>query len=674
MKTVLAVGLFAAGTALTSGQMASAMTITSSSDEGAICQDMFARLDRKERGLQFAQAETNEQKQSTEATEDELATELSALLQACSYDGKAFKVDPRELAAAASAGGDVAVQTIMRFTGLPQNFKVMEGDVPNAAAIIVMGADGVPERVIAYNQGFMEQVRSATENNDWASISIMAHEIGHHLSGHTLMPGGSQPPIELEADKFSGFVLFKMGAGLADAQKAIATLVPEEDGPTHPGRPKRLAAIESGWSESCEQQGGSGCGSGVAVSRVEPSAPADPVEQPGPSAPAPGEPPAASETPATSAPAPVEQDVAGLSREEIEQRLIELMNKLSEPGADVETIARQIEVLNAAAEAKNAVKAPSVAATPKMPDIPKATDIPMPGERKPESEVVIGSLDRMPRLEPSATPSKFDRFVYDEVGVFDREAKEKLAKLAFDYAAAANVEIVTIIAKDLQGRSADQFALDAMRQLRVGKLDVGNGAVLVAAPDAKQVGVALGAGLLVEYDDVEPLRGYLQSYLELLDGGARQTAASDLVADASYRIMRDTQAWEWTVRYQSLDEMIAAAARYRNELDATGAAYDPKKDPTWRKLARITATVVTKSPSKDDKMLDINEVKERGVGPAMHVRTQDGKNAVLYVNASVPALMPVTLDEGRTYSFVVRDSFLAADTPQFDLISYDLLD
>ena len=28
----------------------------------------------------------------------------------------------------------------------------------------------------------------------------VAHEIGHHLQGHTIQRGGSRPPIELEAD------------------------------------------------------------------------------------------------------------------------------------------------------------------------------------------------------------------------------------------------------------------------------------------------------------------------------------------------------------------------------------------------------------------------------------------------------------------------------------------
>src|SRR5690606_38394645 len=72
--------------------------------------------------------------------------------------------------------------------------------------------------------------------------------------------GGSQPPTELEADKFSGFVLYKMGASLDDAQLALGKLVAEgPDGRTHPGRGKRMAAIAEGWKQACEQQGHAEC-------------------------------------------------------------------------------------------------------------------------------------------------------------------------------------------------------------------------------------------------------------------------------------------------------------------------------------------------------------------------------------------------------------------------------
>ncbi|WP_312795364.1 TPM domain-containing protein [Tianweitania sp.] len=562
-----------------------------------------------------AQSEPQDQKPD----EAELATQLSAMLQACSYDGKAVQVDPRSLREGGEPAGSEAVETIMRFTGLPQNFRIMESEVPNAAAMIVLGPDGVPQRVIAYNKRFMEQVRDATQNNDWSPLSIMAHEIGHHLSGHTLVPGGSQPPIELEADKFSGFVLYKMGAALNDAQKAVATLVPDADGPTHPGRAKRMSAVKAGWLDSCEQQDGD-CKSGAPVATATTS-------------------------------------------------------KLKTEGslAQVEPAPAQSAPASAPQQPQRAmidgVSAP-------MPKIPGPADIIMPDESKRIQQADAKrtvQIDRLPKLDAGATPGKFDRFIYDEVGIFSPTIRDRLSKLAYDFAAAANVEIVTIVAKDLQGRTADQYALEAMRQLRVGKLEVGNGAVLVIAPEAKQTGVALGGGLLLLYDDVEPVQKYLQAYLDLVSGGAKPQVASTTLAEANYRIMRNTKDLEWSIRYNSLDEMQAASERMIRENSAPNAPSNPA-NTTSHKLLRLEGTIISKAPAMDDPGLGINEPKTRHVGPAMHVRTTDGRDAVLYVNDNVPALMPSGLEEGKRYSFVARDSVLKGNVPQLDLISYDLLD
>ena len=114
------------------------------------------------------------------------------------------------------------VDHIMRFTGLPPNFVVGEAQVPNAVATILLDDRKVPQRVIAFNPRFIDAVGRATNSTTWAPMSIMAHEIGHHLSGHTMVPGGSQPPTELEADKFSGFVLYKMGASRDDTSEDIS--------------------------------------------------------------------------------------------------------------------------------------------------------------------------------------------------------------------------------------------------------------------------------------------------------------------------------------------------------------------------------------------------------------------------------------------------------------------
>lgn len=112
----------------------------------------------------------------------------------CNYDGEPFdlKVYTFESDAAAVA----AVDRILDPLGLVRNFDVRAADVSNAAAVI----DG-ETRYLLYNQEFIRRVKAVTRT-DWAAISIMAHEIGHHLNGHTLVPGGSRPPHGVRGRQF----------------------------------------------------------------------------------------------------------------------------------------------------------------------------------------------------------------------------------------------------------------------------------------------------------------------------------------------------------------------------------------------------------------------------------------------------------------------------------------
>jgi hypothetical protein len=59
-----------------------------------------------------------------------------------------------------------------------------------------------PNRIIIYNQSFMSKIANNT-GTDWAGISILAHEIGHHLMQHTLGVGGGRSDQELAADQIT---------------------------------------------------------------------------------------------------------------------------------------------------------------------------------------------------------------------------------------------------------------------------------------------------------------------------------------------------------------------------------------------------------------------------------------------------------------------------------------
>jgi hypothetical protein len=133
---------------------------------------------------------------------------------------------------------------IMDVVGLRPNFEIRAGNVPSAAAIISKG-----KRYIIYNPTFLEKIKSSVKT-DWGGIAIIAHEVGHHLNGHTLTRGGSKPETELEADEFVGFVLRKMGATLPQAKVGIYVISSEKGSKTHPPRSERLASVEVGWRQA----------------------------------------------------------------------------------------------------------------------------------------------------------------------------------------------------------------------------------------------------------------------------------------------------------------------------------------------------------------------------------------------------------------------------------------
>ena len=155
------------------------------------------------------------------------------------------QVPATDLPASQAAG---IIREITEAVGLQPRFELRATtQVDNAAAVVYGG-----RRYLLYNPAFLAAVNRAG-HTDWAGISILAHEMGHHLNGHTLRAGGSQPEDELEADEFSGFVLRRLGASLAQAQAAMAAVSPEAGSATHPGRAPRLAAISRGWGRATAQ-------------------------------------------------------------------------------------------------------------------------------------------------------------------------------------------------------------------------------------------------------------------------------------------------------------------------------------------------------------------------------------------------------------------------------------
>jgi hypothetical protein len=134
------------------------------------------------------------------------------------------------------------VRAILDSVNWKRNFTLQEQNgINNAYATIVQG-----KRFIIYDNRFLTALDQYS-NTKWASISVLAHEIGHHYENHLISGSGSTPAKELEADYFSGYALAKIGASLGDATAAMQRIAPVQGNASHPGRAARIDAIQKGW-------------------------------------------------------------------------------------------------------------------------------------------------------------------------------------------------------------------------------------------------------------------------------------------------------------------------------------------------------------------------------------------------------------------------------------------
>lgn len=174
--------------------------------------------------------------------------------QGCNYDGEPHCFDEECNVFGFSSTGEAeqVVNTILAEIGsnLKQaKFDIRSASVPNAEAVVDNG-----RRLILYSPDFILRVKSM---GDWAATSVLAHEIAHHILGHTLSSEGSRPTEELDADEWSGFIMCKLGASLDEAQIAIRTIAKEKPTlGTHPPRKARLDAIANGFAKAKCSVGG----------------------------------------------------------------------------------------------------------------------------------------------------------------------------------------------------------------------------------------------------------------------------------------------------------------------------------------------------------------------------------------------------------------------------------
>ena len=134
------------------------------------------------------------------------------------------------------------VRAILDSINSEANFTLQEQNgINNAYATIIRN-----KRYIIYDNKFLTALDQYS-NTKWASVSVLAHEMGHHHYNHLFTGPGSTPAKELEADYFSGYALAKLNASLADATAAMQRISPVQGNASHPGRAARVEAIQKGW-------------------------------------------------------------------------------------------------------------------------------------------------------------------------------------------------------------------------------------------------------------------------------------------------------------------------------------------------------------------------------------------------------------------------------------------
>ena len=153
---------------------------------------------------------------------------------------------------------DIAIEKIVSSVSIPNSFKLVEcEDINNCFATIISG-----ERYIIYDKEFLDKISEKT--NNWGEIFSLAHEIGHHINGDLISEvnyrqakevtkektNAESRKMELEADKFAGSVIARLGGSIEDATMSIRLLTNPSLNSTHPQTKDRVNSIILGYNNA----------------------------------------------------------------------------------------------------------------------------------------------------------------------------------------------------------------------------------------------------------------------------------------------------------------------------------------------------------------------------------------------------------------------------------------
>lgn len=160
------------------------------------------------------------------------------------YINKQFEYIQKEAKVGDETGIADVVESIKKVIGINVPFVtyISKGE-DNAYATIANGG----KRILVIDHMFMHTVNKES-GTEWAAISIIAHEIGHHVAGFNRR--ATQHEAEFDADYWSGYVLQKLGSSEEAATKCIMRYGTEIDTKSHPNKYSRRDAIKKGWRDA----------------------------------------------------------------------------------------------------------------------------------------------------------------------------------------------------------------------------------------------------------------------------------------------------------------------------------------------------------------------------------------------------------------------------------------
>lgn len=136
---------------------------------------------------------------------------------------------------------------IATFEGRPvPEIGISAADIPSAAAVI---CDDEPVRRVLYSESYFALLEEGGLSS-WARLSILAHEVGHHLENHPLLWQYKDfQALELAADEFTGAAICQLGGSVKDAHLGIDYLEGRSD-PRYPKPGTRREVITQAYLQA----------------------------------------------------------------------------------------------------------------------------------------------------------------------------------------------------------------------------------------------------------------------------------------------------------------------------------------------------------------------------------------------------------------------------------------